>query len=87
MPLDLHLVHVYKDLVTEDRLTEDSISLSHLYCIIRVLGDNMEFYLRVYSLTSTNSLDILFTRSNAMSLEVISKLILEYGGLTEIGPL
>ena len=54
-------------------------------CIIRVLGDNTEFYLRVYSLTSTNSLDILFTRSNAMSLEVISKLILEYGGLTEIG--
>ena len=56
-------------------------------CIIRVLGDNTEFYLRVYSLTSTNSLDILFTRSNAMSLEVMLKLILEYGGLSEIGQL
>ena len=56
-------------------------------CIIRILGDNTEFYLRVYSLTSTNSLDILFTRSNAMSLEVMLKLILEYGGLTEIGQL
>ena len=56
-------------------------------CILRVLGDNTELYLRVYSLTSTNSLDILFTRSNAMCLEVISKLILEYSGLTEIGPL
>ena len=85
MPLDLHLVHVYNDLVTEDRLTEDSSVCPT--CILRVLGDNKEFYLRVYSLTSTNSLDILFTRSNAMSLEVISKLILEYDGLTQIGPL